>query len=131
MKASTFLKMSAIVLLIAFVAIYLFQKRPGRGDSSEPVSPDGGPTPSCGRGCDTIYKGCTFPLKRGMCGDNVAKLQSWINSTGDNYPNFVPIAVDGKFGPGTEQALNDVREGAFFDEVAGQASKSFFDNFVK
>ena len=41
-----------------------------------------------------------FPLKYGSRGENVARLQKWLNTY--LHPDFKPLVVDGIFGPKTD-----------------------------
>ena len=45
------------------------------------------------------------PLKIGSTGVNVTKIQEWLNGVAQVYPSVPSIAVDGRFGPATQQSV--------------------------
>lgn len=45
------------------------------------------------------------PLRQGSRGENVRKIQNWLNSLSAVYPDVPSVAVDGIFGPATESAV--------------------------
>ena len=78
------------------------------------------------------YVDCGFPLRKGCGGENVKKVQRWLNREG-NYG----LAVDGKFGDLTENAVIDNQMP--FDTfkmmhpyaIKGQVSREFFEKFLR
>ena len=78
------------------------------------------------------YIDCGFPLRKGCGGDNVKKIQQFLNREG-NYG----LVEDGKFGDLTENAVIDNQ--APFETfksmhpyaIKGQVSQEFFDAFLK
>ena len=50
-----------------------------------------------------IYPGT--PLRTGSTGENVVKIQSWLNDLADIYPTIPPVSVDGIFGTLTQQSV--------------------------
>lgn len=45
------------------------------------------------------------PLRQGSRGENVRKIQNWLNGLSAVYPDVPSVAVDGIFGPATESAV--------------------------
>lgn len=78
------------------------------------------------------YQECGFPLQKGCGGDNVKKLQRWLNETGS-----YGLAVDGKFGDLTENAVidNQMPFNAFQSmhpqAIKGKVSQEFFNAYIK
>ncbi|MBQ9844843.1 MAG: peptidoglycan-binding protein [Oscillospiraceae bacterium] len=45
------------------------------------------------------------PLRQGSRGENVRKIQSWLNALAAVYPDIPSVSADGIFGPATENAV--------------------------
>lgn len=58
-----------------------------------------------------VYNGTV--LRSGSSGPDVALVQSWINGLHSRWPGIGQVAVDGKFGSGTSEAVRN------FQTVAG------------
>lgn len=78
------------------------------------------------------YKDIGFPLRKGSGGENVRKLQRFLNDSA-NYN----LVVDGKFGEKTELAVIQEQEpfqtflNMYPDAKKGQITKEYFDAFIK
>jgi hypothetical protein len=78
------------------------------------------------------YLSCNFPLKKGCGGDNVTKLQKFLNKEGQYN-----LVEDGKFGDLTENAVIDNQnpftawKAMYPKAIKGQVSKEFFDLFMQ
>lgn len=99
----------------------------GSGSSGVSNSNDG-----CGRSASgTVYVKTGFPLRRGSCGNEVKKLQSFLNGQG-NYG----LEVDGKFGGQTENAVKDEQspfvtfQSMYPNAIFGQISQQYYNDFI-
>jgi len=82
-----------------------------------------------------------FPLKRGSEGEKVKTLQRFLIDSGYGYLlgtfGVLKDGVDGVFGSKTEQALKENQKpfptfkSMHPNEVEGQVSEEFFNNFLK
>ena len=45
------------------------------------------------------------PLRLGSTGENVRRVQNWLNGVGSYYTTIPQLAVDGRFGPATQSAV--------------------------
>lgn len=78
------------------------------------------------------YPECGFPLRKGCGGEDVRKVQAFLNKEG-NYG----LVEDGKFGDLTENAVidNQMPFASFKlmhkEAIKGQVSQEFFDMFIK
>tara|TARA_Y100001972_G_C7579857_1_gene290881 strand:+ start:29 stop:421 length:393 start_codon:yes stop_codon:yes gene_type:complete len=74
----------------------------------------------------------SFPLKKGSKGLRVRKLQKFLNDTGSHN-----LAVDGDFGPLTENAVKseqtpfNVFKQSFPNAVFGQVTREYYDLFIR
>ncbi len=82
-------------------------------------------------GCGGGYKKQGFPLRRGSCGSEVAKLQSYLN-TSSGYG----LVVDGKFGRNTENAVKEEQspfadfKSMYPNAIQGQVSQEYYNDFI-
>lgn len=103
----------------------------GNGEDS-PFAPSGGnQNSSSNKGCGGGYSLTGFPLKKGSCGSQVAKLQAFLNSEGG-----YGLAVDGRFGQLTQSAVKD-QQSPFADflsmyqnAVYGQINQEYYNDFI-
>lgn len=78
------------------------------------------------------YVECGFPLRKGCGGENVKKLQAFLNREG-NYD----LVEDGKFGDLTENAVIDNQmpfetfKSMHPSAIKGQVSEDYFKMFIK
>jgi hypothetical protein len=79
----------------------------------------------------SVYKEQGFPLKKFSGGEDVKKLQRYLNDVGS-----YGLTVDGKFGAKTENAVITEQEpfetfkSMYPNAVKGQVAKEFFDEYV-
>jgi hypothetical protein len=79
----------------------------------------------------TGYEPCGFPLRKGCGGEEVMKLQEFLNKSGS-----YGLVVDGKFGNLTENAVIEEQlpwvtfKATYPDAVKGQVTKEYYDKFI-
>lgn len=135
-----------IGIAVVGIALLLFLPKKSRGaTSTNPFQPSsnggiggspaiGAPSTSdgCGRGASGImYTRTGFPLRRGSCGNEVMKLQAFLNSQGG-----YGLVVDGKFGQKTENAVKEEQspfadfKSMYPNAVFGQVSQEYYNDFI-
>lgn len=124
----------ALTAGVGYLLYQLLKKQPR--NFSEVIDETKRTIQSVPKGVQTVvtgkYQECGFPLKKWCGGENVKKLQRWLNNE-DRYD----LVVDGKFGVLTENAVidNQMPFTAFKDmhpyAVKGQVSEEFFNLFIK
>ena len=64
------------------------------------------------------------PLRLGSAGENVRRIQQWLNDVGGYYTEISRLAVDGRFGPATQGAVITFQQmfGLSADGVVGPAT---------
>ncbi len=64
------------------------------------------------------------PLENGSSGNNVKSIQFWLNIISYNYSSIPKITVDGKFGSGTQAAVEDFQSyfGLLADGIVGNTT---------
>lgn len=80
---------------------------------------DGVDTPAQTPPASAIYPGT--PLRLGSTGENVRRVQNWLNDVGSYYTEIPRLTVDGRFGPATQNAVIVFQEmfGLSADGVVG------------
>lgn len=104
----------------------------GVGGSTTIGASSGNTADGCGRGASGIlYTRTGFPLRRGSCGNEVMKLQAFLNSQGG-----YGLEVDGKFGQNTENAVKEEQspfanfKSMYPNAVFGQISQEYYNDFI-
>ena len=140
-KTNTGLFIGIGIAVVGVVLLLVLPKRSRAANVNNPFqpSPNGGAGGSLGLGAPTeAFDGCGggyvktgFPLRRGSCGNEVKKLQEFLNGQG-NYR----LEVDGKFGPKTENAVKDEQspfsnfQSMYPSAVLGQVSQQYYNDFI-
>ena len=80
---------------------------------------DGVDNPSQTPPQSAVYPGTT--LRLGSSGENVRRVQNWLNQVGSYYTEILPLTVDGRFGPATQSAVLTFQQlfGLSVDGVVG------------
>lgn len=123
----------AIGGVVAYILFNVFKKRPQTfGQLATDVKDTVVKAPSdLVRIATNKYNECGFPLKKGCGGENVKKLQAFLNREGS-----YGLVVDGKFGELTENAVIDQQTPfeAFKlmhpEAKKGEISEQYFRDFI-
>ena len=131
------LKVFGSIILITGIGYLVYNLLKRRPNSLKAVATDLGQTvKSAPQELKAVvtgkYSACGFPLGKGCGGEEVKKVQAFLNKEG-NYG----LVVDGKFGDLTENAvIENQRPFETFKSmhptaIKGKISQEFYDSFIK
>lgn len=117
MKRSWAIGIVLLLLAVALCLVFFSDKLFGKGRASASGSGGSG-------GAGTPESGSVFPLKKGSQGEEVRKLQQYLNSCMAYYLVLTPLDVDGIFGAKTEGMCVTITGNR-------EISQEFYNQYVK
>jgi len=140
-KGNTGLFIGIGIMVAGIALLLILPKRAKAQQSANPFQPQTGfgsvgtsPTMGGGSteiGCGGGYVKTGFPLRRGSCGNEVAKLQAFLNTSGS-----YGLVVDGKFGQLTENAVKEEQspfadfKSMYPNAIFGQITADYYNDFI-